>query len=119
MDHIKLRGKGQRKSSGNIVIPLKKATGTIEVRNLSGKPILMPAGTIVRTQGSSPVRFKILHPIQVQPILTTPEVIRIEALVTGTAGNVPSNSIQTIEGDIGLYLSVNNPSAIDGWSGYQ
>jgi len=114
LDSITLRGRGKRLVSGNIAIPFKKATGIIDVRNLSGKSIVLPAGTIVRTQGISPVRFKTIHPIQVQTNLTNPEFVRIEALETGDSGNVPSNSVQTLEGDIGLYLSINNPSATTG-----
>ncbi len=114
MDSITLRGKGQRQASGNLAIPLTKATGILEVRNLSGKSILIPAGTIVRTQGISPVRFKTLYPIQVQANLTNPELVRIEALEPGSSSNVPGNSIQTLEGDVGLYLSIINSTATMG-----
>ena len=114
MDTISVRGEGKSRATGNILFPIKKAAGVLEVHNLSDRTILMPVGTIVRTQGDSPVRFITLHPIQVQTNLTNPEIVRIEALEPGSSGNVQENSIQTIEGGTGIYLSIINSTATKG-----
>jgi hypothetical protein len=103
-----IEGRGNIPSTGSITIPDKKSQGKVVFNNLTGKPISIPGRIIVSTEGDDPVRFTTLQTIEVGSNSIS-ELVPVEAIFAGSAGNVLSNHILAIEGPLGLDLTVTNP----------
>jgi hypothetical protein len=102
--------------SGSVITPNTLAAGMAHFRNLSIGKIDIPSGTIIRTSGSSPVRFATttdgVMPAGVGKAVDVP----IQAVEPGSSGNLPADSLNVFEGDLGTSLAVTNPSPTIGGS---
>ena len=108
---IIVEGRQSILASGSIKIPEKPAVGKVEFTNLTEENIVVPAGTIVTTLGSPAIRFMTIDPVNIPKGVGTKRSTTIIAQIPGSLGNTASNTIQAIEGVLGLQLSVTNPSA--------
>jgi hypothetical protein len=97
-------------------IPQDKAKGIVRFNNLTQSSIVIPPGTVVYPAGASTARFTTLDETRLLAKVNAFVEVPVEALQAGTAGNVPANSIQTIEGSLGTLASVTNPEATSGGS---
>jgi len=102
------------RASGLASIPDATAIGKVRFTNLTNEKILIPAGTIVRTTGSSPVRFKTLFELTVTTGAGKSQDVSVLALTGGSSGNLPADSLVSIEGDLGAGLAVTNPAPTTG-----
>lgn len=97
-----------------ISIPKSKAKGVARFTNLSQSEVTIPAGTVVIAPGESAVRFVTLKethlPAEPGQIVDAP----IEAVIPGIDGNVDAETINILEGSLGLSLSVTNPESVTG-----
>jgi len=100
--------------STRIVLPDKKASGFVEFTNLTSDSIQIPAGTIVTQLDNSMGRFETVNFGQVSSGGGKTLRIPIQAISAGTSGNLAANSIDSLIGDLGLKLTVNNPDPISG-----
>ena len=100
--------------STRIVLPDKKASGFVEFTNLTSDSIQIPAGTIVTQLDNSMGRFETVNFGQVSSGVGKTLRIPIQAISAGTSGNLAANSIDSLIGDLGLKLTVNNPDPISG-----
>ena len=102
--------------SGSVIIPNTPAEGMARFRNLSIDKVDIPAGTVIRSTGSTPIRFAtktdVVMPAGVAKTLDVP----IQAIEPGTSGNLPAGSLVAFEGDLGTSLAVTNPSLTTGGS---
>ena len=98
--------------TGEGVTPQSKAKGNVIFRNLTQQSIAVPAGTVVKT--SINVRFITASASEVDAGAGKMLEVPIEAVEGGLAGNVEAETINTIEGNLGLSLSVTNPEATSG-----
>jgi hypothetical protein len=97
-------------------VPEKPASGKVTFTNLTTQSVEIPKGTIVRTQGAEAVRFATTQTVKISAQAGNSLEISVLALSPGTEGNVAAGTIQSIEGTLGLKLSVTNPKAMRGGS---
>ena len=101
-------------STGSMIIPDQLAIGSLRFTNTSNQKIIIPAGTIVSTLGSSAVRFitSSMDVVTVNPHQSV--LLDASAIKPGSSGNIPPNHLVAIEGELGLDLTVTNPLATYG-----
>jgi hypothetical protein len=97
--------------TGEGAIPQSKATGFVEFRNLTQTAQSIPIGTIV---SAGEVRFETTGEATVDAGVGNKIEVAVRALAGGLAGNVDAESINLIEGRLGLLLSVKNLELITG-----
>jgi len=91
--------------TGEGVIPQSKARGIVEFRNLTQDAATIPAGTIVR---ANEIRFVTMQDAVLDAGVGKKIETAIEAVEGGLAGNVDAETINAIDGRLGLSLSVTN-----------
>ncbi len=111
---IVLEGSLIKKSTGVERIPTQFASGMVDFRNLTTRRIEIPAGTVVRTIGDDPERFKTTKPITLEAGIDTISSVTVTAINAGVDGNVNADQIQAVEGEIGGNVVVINPTALSG-----
>lgn len=109
-DTIIVEGRNQMESSGTIQVPEKPAGGSIQFTNLTQERVDLPAGTIVTTLETPIIRFQTTQDASIPGGVGKKANVPIRAVVPGSSGNLPANSVQAIEGTLGLQLTANNPS---------
>jgi hypothetical protein len=97
--------------TGEGVTPQSKAKGSVEFRNLTQQEVTVPAGTVVQSEKA---RFITTEDGVVDAGVGKKLVLAIEAVDGGLVGNVDAETINAIEGRLGLSLSVTNPEPVTG-----
>jgi len=97
--------------TGEGIVPQSKAKGAAEFRNLIQQSVTIPAGTVVSADN---IRFVTTEDGEVDAGVGKKIELPIEALEGGSAGNVEAETIHTLEGRLGLSLSVTNPDPTTG-----
>ncbi len=100
-------------STGSIQFPDTAASGTAQFTNLTDVAVVIPAGTVLVAPQSS-IRFVTLHSGQIPAQAGGSVDVEIQAVLPGRDGNLPPGSINAIEGDLGLQLTVTNRQATIG-----
>lgn len=103
-------------ASGQIPLAVSYARGSVRFRNLTDTVIGIPAGTVVQTMDSSPVRFITLQDAVVEAGVDRWVDVPVRAELPGTSGNLPADSLTVIEGPLGARLAVTNPTPMYGGS---
>jgi hypothetical protein len=98
--------------TGEGVTPQSKASGTVEFRNLTQQAVAIPAGAVV--QDVDGIRFVTTDSGEVAAGVDKTLELPIEAVEGGVAGNLDAETIDAIEGRLGLSLSVTNPEPTKG-----
>ncbi len=97
--------------TGEGIEPQSKAKGVVIFRNLTQSAVSIPIGTVV-TAGE--IRFVTTELGVVSPGVGETVELAIEAVVGGLAGNLDAETINAVEGRLGLLLSVTNPEPTTG-----
>ena len=100
--------------SGLVAIPDSIAKGKVRFINLTSEAFGIPAGTIIRTTGNPPVRFATTMDAAIPSPAGKTVDVPVQAVVGGSSGNLPADSLVSIEGDLGASLAVNNPAPMIG-----
>ena len=95
-------------------VPDKPARVDVLISNLTDQVIPIPEGTVVRTSGEDPGRFSIIAKGQVPAGVGQSVSLPARALVPGVQGNLPAESLTTLEGSLGTRLTVTNPLPASG-----
>jgi len=98
--------------TGMAVIPQSKAKGAVEFRNLTQQAVTIPVGTVV--QNADGMRFVTTEDGNLEAGVGKTLELPIEAVEGGIAGNLEAETINAIEGRLGLSLSVTNPEPTTG-----
>jgi hypothetical protein len=88
------------------------AAGVVEMENLGDTPLVIPAGTSLRPASRQDLYFRTRSEIALGPGETGP--VEIVASQPGPIGNVPAESINSVDGPLGLSVAVSNPRATTG-----
>ncbi len=107
-------GKQEMFATGTLALPETKAQGTVIFRNLTDNPVRIPVGTILISSGLPGVRFETVESAQMPGGVNESMEVSIQAEVAGANGNVDADSIQAIEGNLGLSAVVTNPESTSG-----
>ena len=103
--------------TNEISVPKSKSKGVARFTNLSQAEVDLPAGTVVANESS--IRFATLNDTRLPTGIDQFVDVPIEALEAGTQGNVPADTINIVEGPLGLFISVTNPNATKGGANSQ
>ena len=92
--------------TGEGIVPQSKAKGVVIFRNLSQSAVNIPIGTVVAVDG---VRFVTTELGVLNPGVGETVELSVEAVEGGVAGNLEAETINVVEGRLGLSVSVTNP----------
>ena len=109
-----VEGEMESQASDYIWVGETSASGIITATNVIGDEIIIPAETVFITAGDNPIRFKSINQTKLPQGIGSEVNISINAILPGITGNVEVGSIQQVEGDLGLVLSVTNLEATSG-----
>jgi hypothetical protein len=96
--------------------PVQAATGTVRFTNLTAEPVDIPRGTIVASTKEPVQRFETTAPGQAPAGVGKTVDLSIHAIDPGVQGNLAIGAVQSIQGALGLVLTVSNPLATSGGS---
>jgi Baseplate J-like protein len=111
---ITVTGNQSARISSQSSIPQDQARGIARFKNLTQEALTIPAGTIVYSSGPNPVGFATQNDTHLPGNVNAVVEVPITALQAGAGGNVPANSLSTIDGSVSLSASVTNPAPITG-----
>jgi hypothetical protein len=97
--------------TGSGSVARSKAKGIVVFRNLTQDEVAVPAGTVVR---SGEVRFVTTAGGALDAGVGETIELAIEAVEGGIAGNLDAEAIDTVDGRLGLSVSVSNPEPTEG-----
>ena len=95
-------------ATGKAAVPEREAKGVARFSNLTASIVDIPAGTIVQTLSTPAIRFVTSQAAQVPAGVGETVDVPIEGLNAGASGNLDEDSIQAVEGILGLQISVTN-----------
>ena len=98
--------------TGEGTVAQSKAKGIAEFRNLTQQAVTIPVGSVVQSLDGN--RFVTTRAGEVEAGVGKTTELPIEAIEGGLAGNMDAETINAIEGRLGLSLSVINPQATTG-----
>jgi hypothetical protein len=110
-----VEGRGSIQTTGTVSIPTGFATGVAQFKNLTDQAVSIPAGTVVSTPDSAQ-RFTTQRDARVPAGPGKVIKIPIKALSPGSAANLPPGRINAIEGELGVFLTVENLESTRGGS---
>jgi hypothetical protein len=113
-----VEGRDSLPASGKIGVPETQASGYVRFTNLTDEPVAIPKSLVIMTLGPEEerVRFATSAEGKVRGGAGESIVLAVRALSPGAQGNMPPNSLVSIEGPLGLKLSANNSVATSGGS---
>jgi hypothetical protein len=95
-------------------VPNDKAEGIARFTNLTQNDLTIPAGTIVYTPGTDPLKFQTVNLTHLPGGSKKFVEVPIAAVAAGSSGNVAAGAIQAIDGSLALSASVTNPNPTTG-----
>jgi len=98
-------------TTGRVRLPQATASGEVEINNLTGEELTVPAGTGLR---AGEIRFLTSEEILLAAADESSAILAIQAVESGRAGNVAAGAIQSVEGPLGFLVTVNNPEPTRG-----
>ncbi len=113
---VVVEGRQAISTTGKVSVPENSAAGQVSFTNLTTATVDLPSGTIVSTLYQTPVRFQTMEDASVPGGIGRVRSVRVQALTPGATGNVSRESIQAIEGPLGLKLTASNPASLSGGS---
>jgi hypothetical protein len=103
-------------ASGWTTVPDQFAVGTVQFSNLTGQAVVIPAGTVVLALRPEKIRFVTTSAGKIDSGVSAIIEMPVRAAVPGKKGNLQANSIQGVEGELGLMVSVDNLEPTGGGS---
>ncbi|MGD9890935.1 MAG: baseplate J/gp47 family protein [Dehalococcoidia bacterium] len=96
-----------RAATGIAQIPSDHAAVALRFTNRTNAPLVVPKGTVAVANGG--IRFTVANDVDLPRPNASGDVVAL-AQQPGVAGNVPPNSIVTVEGDLAGRVAVTNPA---------
>ena len=116
---VVVEGRETIQTSGRTTIPNTPARGSVRFTNLTDDSVNIPAGTVVLAGGDEPIRFATTRAGRLGPGTNQTTSLPIEAITRGSVGNLPAGRVDSLEGGLGLQISVTNPQPTHGGSDYE
>lgn len=98
-------------TTGRVRLPQATASGAVEITNLTGEEIVVPAGTGLR---AGEIRFLTSEGGRLDAGEGSSAELPIQAAESGRSGNVAAGAIQSVEGPLGFLVTVGNPEPTRG-----
>jgi hypothetical protein len=90
------------------------AVGEVVFTNLTEESLLVPSGTGVLPTGRPDLRFTTVAVLSLPAGQEATGSVRVVAVRPGLAGNLPANSLDAIDGPLGLRATVAQPERLSG-----
>jgi Baseplate J-like protein len=103
-----VEGDSEMPATGKMTIPELQASGKVQFTNLGETRVQIAEGTVVRTVVDPAVRFLVTRAGEVPGGVGQKIELPVRAVDGGPAGNLKPDTLQAIEGALGLNLSVTN-----------
>lgn len=113
---IVVEARSSQPTTGQVKVPEKAASGSVQFTNLTEKEVVIPVGTVVTTLANPVVRFATTRAGKVPAGFGRTALVDVAAVNPGAQGNLPAESLQAIEGTLGLSLTARNLYATHGGS---
>lgn len=104
----------RQETSGLISLPDSSSAGSLLFTNLFDEVVTIPAGTSVRASIAGEPRFLTVEPASLPASRGAQVEVAAKAAEAGRGGNVSAGRIDTVDGPIGLKVSVSNPDPFEG-----
>jgi hypothetical protein len=105
-----------RATTGQARYPLQTASGTARFTNLTAEPVEIPLGMVIVSSAEPVQRFKTTAAGQAPAGVGQTVDLTVRAVAPGPSGNLGAGAIQSIQGSLGLVLTVSNLLATSGGS---
>ncbi len=102
-----------KNSTGTIVLSISKASGFVEMTNLSSQEIFLPAETSLVSVTEPQWIYTLVNDVNLKPEPSLPQSVKVEASDSAVDGSVPPGTTFFIEGYEDL-IQVQNPLVITG-----
>ena len=109
-----VEGQASVTATASTLVPDQFAIGYVRFTNLTTQTITVPLGTVVSAPLTDTIRFATSQASRVPADPGSSVFITVKAVTPGVTGNLPSGSIQVIEGDLNFRLAVENISSTRG-----
>jgi hypothetical protein len=113
---LEVQGELRIPTSGRSNSPDQAAQGQVVFTNLTDEAISIPAGTSVRSSALDTIYFRTDHAVHLAAGIDAQATVDVTAALSGPDGNIPEAAIDTIDGILGLSLTVTNPASLSGGS---
>ena len=100
--------------TGSSEVPVTKASGHVLIQNLTNNEIDIPAQTIFSSSTSTELRFESSEAAVLPAGVNEAIQIPVEAILPGIEGNVEMGTINAVEGNLGLFVTVTNQEKFSG-----
>lgn len=111
-----VEGQLETVATGEVLVPDQSAQALVTVTNQTGQTVSIPAGTVLLAQGTPSLRFETLTTLDLPAGRGQQVDVQVRAQAPGALGNVAAGTISTIEGPIGLQVTVANGTLAEGGS---
>lgn len=116
LQRITVEGSLEGEANSFTTVADTKAEGILTLTNLTQSEVVVPAGTVFLSSTNPVIKYISIQAVTLLAGVDQKADVRIQAITAGANGNVAENSIQAIEGSIGLMISANNSKATTGGS---
>ncbi len=116
IQHLTVEGSLEGTANAFTTIAETAAVGKLTLTNLTESQVIVPIGTVFSSINNPKIRFASTQAVNILAGIGQSAEADIQSLAAGTGGNVPENTIQAVEGSIGLSISATNPQATTGGS---
>jgi hypothetical protein len=107
---VTVEGRDSLPVTGEILFADTHAIGEVLFTNLTDLPLEIPPGIIVRSANGR--RFETTDETRIAAGSGETATAPVRSLLPGSAGNLPADAIDAIEGSLSTFASVNNPKAL-------
>jgi hypothetical protein len=114
LETLRLTGEIRVTTTGKTQVPGHPASGEVIFSNLTDESILVPAGTGVLPAGRPDLRFATVADLELPPGKAASARVGVVAARPGLAGNLPPDSLDAIDGPLGLRATVAQPDRLTG-----
>ncbi|MFZ5917541.1 MAG: baseplate J/gp47 family protein [Chloroflexota bacterium] len=111
---VQVEEDGQVPTTGTRDAPDSLATGNVVFINQLSEPVKVLTNTVVATSLGTVARFRTTEAVELAAAIGARATAPIEALESGSSGNVAANLINTVEGPMSLQVRVINPAPTSG-----
>jgi len=111
-----LSGSTRIATTGQTQVADRPASGNVTLTNLTDESVLIPAGTGVLPSGRPDLRFETTADLSLPAGQGATDTIGVIASRPGSAGNLPPETLNAIDGPLGLRAAVSQPLSLTGGS---
>lgn len=111
-----IEGEHRIPTHGEVSLPDQFAQGEVVFTNRTDQPLTIPAGTSVRSSNLDSPYFRTDRSVNIEEGEGAQASVRVTSATPGPDGNLAAELIDSIDGPLGLSLTVINPVALLGGS---